>query len=275
MSRRRQTERDQPTWPHLHDHTDLPTSDMAAPIDGQACIMGCKQDEAHLPSCPCNDQCPNHPGHCPGCTPRSAHDRSLLCGRCFYRRLRSPLRQMPVIDAWLNTHMGGIRSASLEPGVTGSTDAAIPIRADIHDHLATSRMLLIGWARRVVDEHPKQRAVDGTWSLIGGPTSLDVATTSRYLDRHATWISAQPWTRTLIGHLWELTRRATGLAPWQQSRTMLQLPCPKCEQMTLALFGGDDWVACIAAGCDEIIGWYRYERLSKAIIRLRNQHNVG
>jgi len=85
---------------------------------------------------------------------------------------------------------------------------------------------------------------------------------------HAGWIAEQVWVPTLIGHLHELEQRARHLAPWTRTGHALPLPCMKCEQLTLVLFGGEDWVTCTNPDCDHIIGWFKYERLSREIGRI-------
>lgn len=72
----------------------------------------------------------------------------------------------------------------------------------------------------------------------------------------------------LVAHLAELETLSKRLAPWQRTGHKLPLPCFRCEQLTLVLFGGEDWVTCTNRDCDEIIGWSRYENLSRAIGKL-------
>jgi hypothetical protein len=253
---RRSELRDRKFW--VHSNPEPAPPDQPA----QPCVLGCVLRGEHKPGCICTLECKEHPGHCSGCAPRPAHARSQLCGRCFYRRLRSPLRQLPDIHDWLGARMGGMRTNWSEPGVTGSRETPLPINADMHDLRGLNARLLAGWAHRAAAEHVPP---------IRGPAHWDVRTTAGWLDRHATWCAQQAWVPALIGHLGELTGRARGLVPWEQYRTRLPLPCPKCEQMTLTLFGGEDWVTCIQDGCDEVIGWFRYQRLIRAIVKLHEQ----
>ena len=263
MSRRRQVERDRPYWPHSQDHVDVQEPLAREALDGaQACVLGCTNLGEHKPSCPCHTECPQHEGHCTGCAPRPAYDDTLLCGRCFHRRLRSPIRQMPTIHAWLGARMGGVKSPGLERDVSGSRDAPIPLNPAMHDVRELIEQLLCRWADRVATEHEPP---------IRGPDHRDVAACAAYLDAHVGWVSKQAWVATLIVHVKQLTRMATGLAPWQQAVTKLPIPCTRCQQPTLVLYGGDDWVTCTNKGCDNIIGWGRYQNLARAIVKLHTR----
>jgi hypothetical protein len=255
------TQAERPYWPHSNpEPTPAPSDQPAKP-----CVLGCLLKGDHAPGCICTLECKPHPGHCDGCAPRPAHTSSTLCGRCFYRRLRGPLRQLPGIHGWLGVRMGGIRGNWSEPGVSGSRESPLPINTDMHDLRVLITTVLAQWAHRVAREHTPP---------IAGPDHWGVDTTAGWLDRRASWCSSQPWTPTLVRHLGELTRRANGLVPWQPPRTRLPLPCPKCEAMSLTLFGGEDWVTCTTQGCDEVIGWYRYSRLVKAILKLHDSERT-
>jgi hypothetical protein len=251
--------RDRKFW--VHSEPPAPPPDQ--PV--KPCILGCLLKGEHKPGCPCTLECRDHPGHCTGCAPRPAHARSQLCGRCFYRRLRSPLRQLPDIYDWLGARMGGVRTNWSEPGVTGSREFPLPINTDMHDLRQLMARLLAGWANR---------AAHNIVPPVPGPAHWDVASTAGWLDAHASWCANQPWTPRLVTHLGELMKQANGLVPWQPPRTRLPLPCPKCEQMTLTLFGGEDWVTCTTPGCDEVIGWFRYSRLVKAILKLHDSERT-
>jgi hypothetical protein len=253
------TQAERPYWPHSNPQptpTDQPT---------KPCVLGCILKGDHKPGCICTLECKEHPGHCTGCNPRPAHVGSTLCGKCFYRRLRGPLRQLPGIHGWLGVRMGGIRGNWSEPGVSGSRESPLPINTDMHDLRVLITQVLAQWAARVACEHVP---------VIHGPEHWDVDTTAPWLDKRAGWCSAQAWTPILVAHLGELVKRANGLVPWQPPRTRLPLPCPQCEQMTLTLFGGEDWVTCTTQNCDEVIGWYRYSRLVKAILKLHDSERT-
>lgn len=221
----------------------------------QACIYGCVLDGVHEGDCPCHDTCPDHEGHCRGCAPRPSHGASYLCGSCFYRRLRRPLRRITPLYDWLVSRKAPLKATSYDGDrVSSSSDRPLPYDVDIVELLGTFDMLLNGWATRVAREAPP-----GPRPPVGAPAA------AIWLDEHAAWLSEQRWVPKLIEHMAELNARAGRRAPWQPTRHRLPMPCLRCEQQTLVLFGGEDWVTCTADDCDNVIGWARYERLSRAI----------
>lgn len=235
-------------------------------LDGRrACVFACKSRGEHLPTCPCHDACPEHTGHCSGCAPRPVPKQapdSLLCGHCFHRRLRAPLRRAPALFDWLTSRKGGLKATDYAADrIQSSKEPPLPFNVGIVDHLALMEAMLRAWTKRALE-----LANPGP-----GPLVLDVCGCAEWLDAHASWISEQDWCLGLIAHLAGLESRARALAPWQPTRHALPMPCRRCEQQTLVLFGGEDWVTCTNPDCDEIIGWYRYTQLSKAIAEIRGQ----
>lgn len=232
-------------------------------IDGeQACILGCIDKGEHKPACPCHDACPDHVGHCKGCAPRPAHDYSLLCGKCYYVKLVRPLRRAPALYDWLASRKSGLQATAYDDILVSTTkDPPLPFNPAIDDHLTLVTRMLASWCRQAATQ-----ADPGP-----GPDSWEIDDTAKWLGQHAGWISDQPWCLTLMAHLKGHEQRARQLAPWQATRHALPLPCLKCEEQTLVLFGGEDWVTCTNPDCDQIIGWYRYERLSRAVAGVREQ----
>lgn len=229
-------------------------------IDGeQACIYGCTQTDVHAAICPCQVTCPEHEGHCSGCAPRPTHGSSLLCGSCFYRKLRTPLRRVPALVDWLTSRKGGLKAATYDGDrVQSSKEAPLPFNAGIVDHLAVMSLILNAWAAKAAEQ-----ADPGP-----GPKTWDAVGSGQWLEDHAGWISDQRWVPKFIEHLRELESRARQLAPWQPMRHSLPVPCFRCEQQTLVLFGGEDWVTCTAVDCDAVFGWSRYASLSRALGRI-------
>lgn len=229
-------------------------------LDGtQACIHGCTTRGQHNAGCPCHDTCPDHEDHCTGCAPRPTHDQSLLCGSCFYRKLRAPLRRVPALHDWLTSRKGGLKAATYDSDlVQSSKEAPLPFNVGIVDHLSLTNLLLNAWAQKAVAE-----ADPGP-----GPATRDAIGSAAWLDGHAGWLAEQTWIPQLLAHLRELEQRARALAPWQPTRHALPVPCFRCEQQTLVLFGGEDWVTCTAVDCDAVFGWSRYAALSKALGRI-------
>lgn len=184
-----------------------------------------------------------------------------------------------------------LRSPSLQPKMSGSHEAPVPMNVDLHDHLAVMRLTVSAWADRVMrevvpaDQGPGELTFD-TGKLGGGfRPSWQLQATCGYLDKHAAWISRQPWVATLapdpavdgdppatlVGALRLLLSRARGLAPWERQQVRLEATCDRCGGRTLVQFGGEDWVTCVAAGCDNVIGVGRYQNLARAEVRARSQ----
>jgi hypothetical protein len=266
---RRHTKRERKYWPHSDPE---PAPDFVAivrsavdehvALDGaQACVLGCRQRGEHLPHCPCQDTCPDHDGHCRGCAPREAHGSSLLCGSCFHRRLRSPIRQTPRVERWLfGCSVDTLRSPSWEPRLSGTPDPPVPINVDVHDHLRVMRDVMAGWAVRVCGKLDDD-----------GPESTQVAGSAEYLDGRAEWLSGQAWTVDLMASVADILNVARGLAPWEQTRTPLRGSCDRCGARSLVMFGGEDWVTCVNSVCDNVIGWGRYQNLERTESRARSE----
>ena len=230
-------------------------------IDGeQACIYACTLQDIHAAGCPCQITCPDHEGHCAGCAPRPTHGSSLLCGSCFYRKIRGPLRRVPALFDWLMSRKGARLKAATYDGdrIGGSKETPLPFNPDIVAHLSLMSLLMNAWASKAVGETDPGP----------GPKVWDAAGSSQWLEQHAGWIAEQRWVVTFAEHLRELEQRARSLAPWQPMRHSLPVPCFRCEQQTLVLFGGEDWVTCTATDCDAVFGWSRYEALSRALGRI-------
>lgn len=226
-------------------------------IDGeQACIQGCLVRGLHQAHCPCHDHCPDHLGHCTGCAPKPSHQGSLLCGRCYHIRVIAPLKRVPALWDWYSSRKAGLRAAVYDSDrITVTKEPPLPFNPEIVDHLDLMRAVLAGWAKRCAEEAPPGP----------GPVDRAASTSAAWLEVHGGWVSEQPMVAKLIIHLKQLEDRGRALAPWQATRHKLPLPCFKCEQPTLVLFGGEDWVTCTNQDCDEIIGWFRYQRLSESI----------
>lgn len=239
--------------------------DAHTPDGEQACIYGCTSRDRHWSDCPCQASCPDHEGHCKGCAPRPTRDSSYLCGSCFHRRLRSPLRRVPALYDWLESRKGGLRAAVYDSDrIQSSKEAPLPFNVRIVDHLSLMSLLLNAWAHKAAGE-----ADPGP-----GPATWDAPGSADWLDLHAGWVAEQRWVPQLVHHLRELEQRARALAPWQPTRHSLPLPCMACEQQTLVLFGGEDWVTCTNPECDHIVGWFKYEKLSREIGRIYKQEGM-
>jgi ribosomal protein S27E len=278
MSRRHnKADKDRPYWPHSQDSVDVPRETPylqgKTALDGtQACVNGCSVRGQHAPGCPCHAECPEHVGHCEGCAPRPAVGRSLLCGVCFHWRLRRPLKDMPFRYAWLGDQMGdgAVQSQRLDSKTTGSHETPIPINSAMFDLRVTMTLVLSAWADRVARSHVP---------AVAPPKRWDIGTTSKWLERRASWISQQAWVGvdspdpavrrlTLTGALRDLIYRADKLAPWQRQSTAVDLACPRCGHSTMVFFEGDDHITCTHEGCKYVLPWTRQRTLNKAIRKI-------
>jgi hypothetical protein len=171
---------------------------------------------------------------------------------------------VPALWDWYTSRKSGLRAAVYDSDhITVTKEPPLPFNPAIYDHLELMRVLYGRWAKRVAEQAP---------AAGSGPADHEASTSAAWLLDRAGWIAEQPFVEVLMVHLREMENRGRALAPWQATRHGLPIPCPKCERLSLVLYGGEDWVTCTASDCDEIIGWFRYERLGKAILGL---HGMG
>lgn len=227
-------------------------------IDGnQACIFGCLIRHAHERGCVCTTTCPEHEGHCDGCAHRPAHEDSLLCGSCFWRKLHGPLKRIPALMDWLTINKASLKATAYDRDlVASSKEAPLPFNTEVVDlidrHHHVLGMWAVGVARRftppVPAPRPRSAVPSATWLL-----------------EHDSWISNQPWVHLLTDELHDLARRIDRAAPWKPARHRLPMPCLHCNHQSLVLTAGDDWVDCTNPDCRSAIGYDRYQRLERAI----------
>lgn len=237
-------------------------------LDGkQACIFGCLIRHTHKPGCPCTTTCPEHEGHCDGCANRPAHDESLLCGSCFWRKLHGPLKRIPALIDWLTINKAGLKATAYDRDlVSSSKEAPMPFRADVvdlidrHDHFLAR--WAVGVARRITPPEPTPR------TRKAGPASV-------WLLERDSWISNQRWVGLLTNDLHTLAREIDHLAPWKPAKHRLPMPCLHCNQQALVLTAGDDWVDCTNPDCRAAIGYDRYQRLERAIAGVHEHDPEG
>lgn len=198
--------------------------------------------------------------------PRQAYDGSLLCGKCF-ARLRRLVRAMDGAYDWLGQRMARDGGAGRFEPVSGTSEARLPLREALHDHREWAiKPRLAGWARIVIDEFP---------SPLAGPRSSHPHDVAGWLLPHLPWVAAQPWVDEMLAELADTVSDAHKLAPWQRERRHLDLPCPECDMLSLALFGGDDWITCQTPTCGYWLPWFRYAKIAKQIVALHAREKAS
>lgn len=194
----------------------------------EACIRGCRMYNNHLSECE---------GDCRGCLPRRATN-GHLCATC-HRRLELMLTDAPTVIRWLAGNMAtGGGSAADGDRVTGSREMPLPIKADLYD----LRQLLMDRLTLWVDDWSEFKGLSGPEAHT---PDLDAA----YLLTWLPGICKLDW----IGDWWtemaETMSEAHALAPWRPvMRRLPRVPCPGCEEVNLAIYGGESDVTCLSCG---------------------------
>lgn len=192
----------------------------------QACIRGCSLYRQHLADC-------DDPQTCTGCLPRRANYGNL-CHTC-HRRLELMLHDAPTVDRWLtgNLATGGVGGMDDSP-VMSSRELPLPIKADIYDEREAIRDALAVWADDIAETLG-----------VTGPKRHTVALDVKFLQ---TWLTSierldpiGDWWEELAEH----TSQAHALAPWRPAvRRIPRVPCPRCAETNLVIYGGDSDVTC-------------------------------
>lgn len=190
------------------------------------CIRGCSLYRQHLTDCEDRETCQ-------GCLPRRA-EHGRLCHTC-HRRLELMLYDAPTVDSWLTGNLAtGQGGGSDDLHVTGSREMPLPIKVGIYDERGLIRDSLAAWVDDVVETLG-----------VTGPLSHTVANDARFLQ---TWLTSIE-RMDPIGDWWEElaehTSQAHALAPWRPAvRRISAVPCPRCSETNLVIYGGDSDVTC-------------------------------
>lgn len=188
----------------------------------EACIRGCSLYQQHLSDCE---------GDCKGCLPRRAQ-YGHLCHTC-HRRLELMLHDAPTVDRWLTGNLSGGQSGESEK-LTGSKELRLPIKVSIYDERQATRDSLAVWADDVAETLG-----------VRGPLRHDVEADAKFL---RTWLTSierldpiGDWWEELAEHI----SNAHALAPWRpEMRRVPGVPCPRCEETNLRIYGGETDVCC-------------------------------
>lgn len=215
-----------------------------------ACVRGCNLRDRHLAECE---------GACWGCLPRRAQ-YGRLCWPC-HRRLELMLTDAETVDRWLTGNLptgGGAVADDIH--VTSSRDAPVPIKVHIFDKRQELRDHWATWVDWLCERHD-----------LHGPDRHSVNMDAGYLLSFIGKIEC--WSE--IDDLWEqsatLLSDAHSLAPWRPAmRRVGTIPCPECEAVNLAIFGGETDVTCLS--CRTMIHEKAFGLWEQIV---RNEHGIG
>lgn len=190
-----------------------------------ACIRGCALYRQHLTDCEGDS--------CDGCLPRRA-DHGLLCHTC-HRRLELMLHDAPTVVRWLTGNLASGQGAAASGDIVKtSNDLLLPIKAGIFDERQAIMDALAAWADDIAETLG-----------VTGPLTHSPENDTRFL---STWLTSierldpiGDWWEELAEH----TSNAHSLAPWRPAvRRVPGVPCPRCEETNLVIYGGDTDVTC-------------------------------
>lgn len=205
------------------------------------CVRGCPAPHRRRGECGTND--------CRGCEPAQAR-YGRLCWNC-HRRLELMLVDAPTVVDWLNAHLprGTARPAKNDAELRrASGDQPLPLDLGVLDLVDTWEQALTGWVDSLCES---------TQPPLTGPAEHDPRTCAGFL---LTWLSTvedRDWTEDLWVELADLTRDSHALAPWRPTmRRVDGVPCPRCNQCSLVVFGGESDVTCLE--CRETVPEHRY-----------------
>ena len=193
-----------------------------------ACIRGCSLYRRHLTDCEDGDACS-------GCLPRRA-EYGLLCWPC-HRRYELMLHDAPTVYRWLTGNMATGQGAATEGDhVTASKELPLPIKAAVYD----IRELMADQFAATVDHLVELLGVTG-------PGRHSVERDVRFMQ---TWLGSVE-RQDFIADWWEELAdtmvQAHALAPWRPAmRRVAGVPCPRCEESNLAIFGGESDITCLS-----------------------------
>jgi hypothetical protein len=160
------------------------------------------------------------------------------------------LHDFPALYAWVSVHLPrGSRPRQVSTDRIRRTkgEPPLPIDLDIFDMGETIYASLSGWVGLLVAD-----------TSLTGPTRHAVEDLAGFLATHITAVECQPWVVDAWEELAYVTHQSHSLAPWRpELKRCKGIPCPDCEAMALAIFGGQDDVQCLE--CGTLIPQERYD----------------
>lgn len=203
------------------------------------CVHECLTKRRHVSTCEDAD--------CRGCLPRQA-EHGRLCWPC-HRRLELMLTDAPTVVAWIHVHLprGTSRPVKNDAEMRrGTKHPPAPIDFEVLDLEDQWRASLSGWVGELCEENH-----------LTGPGDREPDTCARFLLTWLSTVETSEWVDALFEELAWLTTDSHAQAPWRpEMRRVKGVPCPECNQCTLAIFGGESDVSCLE--CRAIIPENRY-----------------
>lgn len=210
----------------------------------RACKRGCSMYRNHLTDC-------EDPDACRGCLPRRATNGNF-CQSC-HRRFELMLTDAPIVDRWLTGNLTGSKGGYDQDIITGTKGDGppLPIKAAIYD----IRQLLADRLSAWVDDFAED-------VKVSKPQRSTVEADSAFLLRWIKSIELCDWVGDWWQELAETMSEAHALAPWRPAmRRLPKVPCPGCEEINLAIFGGESDITCLSCGIlmteDRYMVWER------------------
>jgi hypothetical protein len=184
---------------------------------------------------------------CIACGDETAID--MLGRRCYARLARN---LAGALDAWRWLGDNMARALRNDGGdiITGSRTPPLPLSVACHDQREAISGMLASWARMVAEDRE-----------LTGPDNSTPPVTAAWLAPHLPWCAEQAWVDDMLAELSDAVADAHRIAPWRRHVKRLHLPCPDCQQLSLAIVGGDDWVSCRNHDCGRLLGRGYYAEL--------------
>ncbi|MFF0295566.1 hypothetical protein ACFYST_06145 [Kitasatospora sp. NPDC004614] len=184
-------------------------------------------------------------------------------------RLHHQLRELPELLAY--AHLAVMPGSTARTGyVTGATRTApTPARLDVlsllgpaatdtvhdphgdQDGLTPATGTITAWTRIHTEEHGQQ------------PANATLGAQLAYLTALLPWAAEQPWANEYAAEIADIHRRCTPLALLHPRRRAMQLPCPRCQLLTLTTEDGHD-TECCNPGCGTILRPDEYDQRATA-----------
>lgn len=219
---------------------------MSTSTNPECVVPDCAIPGQHYTDCPCGPDCtlgtdPDHAeDHCTGCLPGLADDGILVC-RHHHRRAVRLLRELPTLDDAL------VRATVRRTSAVGEyvTVRGLPTGIELNETVLATKDSLREDLALFVSFVIVERGLSG---FDGTP---DVRTMTRFLDRHATWLSANPITArswpVKIPTAWADARRHA--YPTRPDGTVLgECECGTTVRFTPSDYSGTNTATCRGCG---------------------------
>lgn len=221
------------------------------------CARGCTT-RLHLTSCLCTSECPDHPGHCKGCLPRTA-DVGHYCQRCA-DRFRDALYELPELVVLVAQSPGGKLIHRQSAGDTSrrptKVDQQSPSPAwDTADEV-------IQWAASWAWVVAGRPGYDPSRYTRAGIPVRELTRSISNITNRLTQALSDDYHAELYDEATTLHKRLTLATGQDRLVHRLKEPCPTCEHRTLVRDDGAGQVECRNRDCRRIWTEDQYANLS-------------